>query len=216
MKVLILAANGQIARIIEQRILAESQFENIELTLFLRNAHRLANLDTNSRVTLLEGSLDDAQAVDSAVDGQDLVFVAAVDHTRDNNWTKNVINAMQKHQVKRVIFTNILGIYNEVPGEFGVWNHQQVSGGLTAAINSDRLLQNSGLDYTTLRLPWLNDKNEVKYSVTHQDEPYIGVSGSRQSVADLVLKMMLDSALGSKDSLGLADPTTQGANRPIY
>lgn len=216
MKVLILAANGQIARIIEQRILAESQFENIELTLFLRNAHRLANLDTNSRVTLIEGSLDDAQAVDSAVDGQDLVFVAVVDHTRDNNWTKNVINAMQKHQVKRVIFTNILGIYNEVPGEFGVWNHQQVSGGLAAAINSDRLLQNSGLDYTTLRLPWLNDKNEVKYSVTHQDEPYIGVSGSRQSVADLVLKMMLDSTLGSKDSLGLADPATQGANRPIY
>ncbi|MFT9211863.1 MAG: oxidoreductase, partial [Lentilactobacillus hilgardii] len=39
---------------------------------------------------------------------------------------------------------------------------------------------------------------------------------SRKSVADLVLKMITDPSLGVNDSLGLADPATQGKNRPVY
>lgn len=39
--VLIMAANGRIAQIIEQRILTEDQFRNVNLTLFLRDADRL-------------------------------------------------------------------------------------------------------------------------------------------------------------------------------
>lgn len=42
-KVLILAAGGQIARIVEERILKEQK--NVELTLFLRHKERLQNLE---------------------------------------------------------------------------------------------------------------------------------------------------------------------------
>jgi saccharopine dehydrogenase-like NADP-dependent oxidoreductase len=42
--VLILGAYGQIARIVEERILAESKFNHIDLTLFLRNSSRLSAL----------------------------------------------------------------------------------------------------------------------------------------------------------------------------
>lgn len=41
MNVLILGANGQIARIVEERILTESAFEDVKLTLGLRNPSRL-------------------------------------------------------------------------------------------------------------------------------------------------------------------------------
>lgn len=74
----------------------------------------------------------------------------------------------------------------------------------------------SGLDYTTLRLPWLNDRNEVKYTITHRDDEFVGVSGSRQSIADVVLKIVADPTFGSNDSLGIADPDTRGSNRPVY
>ena len=47
--------------------------------------------------------------------------------------------------------------------------------GLNRARRSDELLEKSGLDYTTLRLPWLNDRDEVKYSITHK-ENHISVS----------------------------------------
>ena len=216
MKLLIMAANGQIARIVEDRVLSESAFKDVELTLFLRNSSRLSNLANNSRVTVVEGSLDNENDVNKAVSGQDMVFVAVVDHTSNNAWTKNVIAAMKANNVQRVVFTNILGLYDEVSGEFGRWNRQSVMSGLPAAINSDKLLDESGLDYTTLRLPWLNDRDEVKYVVTHKNDQYNGVSGSRQSIADVVLKIVADPTFGSKDSLGIADPATQGSDRPVY
>lgn len=53
MKLAILAANGQIARIVENRILNEYQFKDVELTLLLRNASRLNDLKDNPRVTLI-------------------------------------------------------------------------------------------------------------------------------------------------------------------
>lgn len=139
------------------------------MTLGLRRAQRLANIAADPRVNVIEADLEDPQSVAAAVAGQDLVFGAVADHDRDNAMTQNVIAAMQQHHVQRVIFTNILGLYNEVPGEFGLWNLAQVRSGLAAAQRSDQLLADSDLTYTTLRLPWLNDRPEVKYTVTSRD-----------------------------------------------
>ncbi|MHA3065914.1 NAD(P)H-binding protein [Lacticaseibacillus saniviri] len=215
-KLVIFAANGQIARIVTDRILNEKAFADVDLTLALRNSQRLSDLSGQPRVRILETDLTKAADVDAAIKGQDMVFVAVVDHTADNTMTKNVIDAMKAEHVNRVISTNILGIYDEVPGEFGRWNHEQVASELDAARESDRLLAASGLDYTTLRLPWLNDRDEVKYELTHRNDTYEGVSGSRQSIADVVLRIVADPAFASKDSLGIADPATQGEDRPVY
>jgi len=214
-KVLILAANGQIARLVEHRLLTETAFGDVDLTLFLRDAHRLQALQDNPRVTLIEGDITDRAAVSAAIADQDLVFVAVVDHDRQNRLTRNVIAGMQDHQVSRVIFTNVLGLYDEVAGEFGRWNLDMIGAGMAPARQSDSLLADSGLDYTTLRLPWLNDRG-INYTVTTHDQPYEGVSGSRQSVADVVMKIIADPNRYSRDSIGMADPTTAGQNRPVY
>ena len=211
-----MAANGQISRIVAQRILNEERFNDVHLTLFLRNQARLADLADNPRVTLIEGNLDSADDVASAMKDQDLVFVGVVDHGADNRQTKNVIAGMKLTGVKRIVYTNVLGIYDEVPGKFGAWNKASVGSGLKTALHSDQLLAQSGLTYTTLRLPWLNDRGEVKYTVTHQDEQYVGVSGSRQSIADVVLKIVAEPSFAANDSIGIADPATQGSDRPVY
>lgn len=85
--VLIMAANGQISQIVEQRILSEAQFSDVHLSLFLRNKSRLSQLAKNERVTLIEGSLDSAADIQAAIAGQDIVFVGVVDHTADNHQT---------------------------------------------------------------------------------------------------------------------------------
>ncbi|WP_203638491.1 NAD(P)H-binding protein [Levilactobacillus wangkuiensis] len=213
--ILILAANGQIARLVENRILTEPTFKDVDLTLFLRDASRLSQLRDNPRVTLIDGDITDEAAVQSAMAGQDLVFVAVVDHDGQNRLTKNVISAMQATHVERVLFTNVLGIYNEVGGAFGRWNLDMIGAGMAPARRSDTLLADSGLDYTTLRLPWLNDRG-ISYTVTTKDQPYEGVSGSRASVADIVLKMIADPTRYSRDSIGMADPATEGQDRPVY
>lgn len=216
MNVLILGANGQIARIVEEYILHEEKFADVKLTLFLRNSQRLSSLAMNPRVTIVDGDITNYADVNKAMNGQDIVFIATVDHGVDNAITKNVIRAMQENDVKRVISSNILGIYNEVPGEFGAWNLKQVKWGLKAAQNADRLLADSGLSYTTLRLPWLNDRDEIKYTITHKNESYLGVSGSRKSMADVVLKIIANPNYLANDSVGIADPDTQGESRPVY
>ncbi|WP_054676921.1 NAD(P)H-binding protein [Lacticaseibacillus sharpeae] len=215
MKLLILAANGQIARIVEQRVLTEDAFKDVQLTLGLRNSQRLAQLADNPRVRLVDVDLTSAKDVADAMVGQDIVFVAVVDHGSDNAMTKNVVSAARTNGT-RVIATNILGIYNEVPGEFGRWNLEMVKSGLQAAVAADELLANSGLDFTTLRLPWLNDRDDVKYTITSRDEPFVGVSGSRQSVADVVLRIVADPTFAINDSIGLADPDTEDLARPVY
>ncbi|WP_430490502.1 NAD(P)H-binding protein [Lactiplantibacillus pentosus] len=213
-KVLILGANGQIAKIVEKRVLNEQS--DVQLTLFLRNSQRLNDLATNPRVTLVDGDILDFDAVKRAMAGQDIVYIAMVDHTTNNRITNNVIKAAKNQGVNRIIESSLLGLYNEVPGEFGRWNYQMVKDGLAAAINADKLLAQSGITYTTLRFPWLNDRHEIKYQLTHRNETYIGVSGSRQSMAEVIVKIISDPAYLSNDSVGIADADTQGETRPVY
>lgn len=213
-KVLILGANGQIAKIVEKRVLNEQS--DVQLTLFLRNSQRLNDLATNPRVTLVDGDITDFDAVKRAMAGQDIVYIAMVDHTANNRITNNVIKAAKNQGVNRIIESSLLGLYNEVLGEFGRWNYQMVKDGLAAAINADKLLAQSGITYTTLRFPWLNDRHEIKYQLTHRNETYIGVSGSRQSMAEVIVKIISDPAYLSNDSVGIADADTQGETRPVY
>lgn len=216
MNLLILAAYGQIARIVEDRILSEPEFKNVTLTLGLRKSDRLRRLGANPRVTVAEVDLENRRDIDAVMKGQDLVFVDVVDHDPDNAMTRNVIASMKANKVGRVIFANVAGIYDEVPGAFGRWNAEMVGRGLPTAAASDRLLKESGLDYTTLRLCWLTNRDEVRYVTTKRDETFKGVSGSRKSAADLILRIVKDPAIGANDSLGIADPTTEGSDRPVY
>lgn len=76
--VAIIGANGQIARLVENDILNNDK--DIHLTLFLRNADRLAELKDNSQVTIIDGDANDPEDLRKAIKGQDIVFVAFVDH----------------------------------------------------------------------------------------------------------------------------------------
>ncbi|WP_404975641.1 NAD(P)H-binding protein [Weissella paramesenteroides] len=213
--VLIMAANGQISRLVVARLLSEPEFSDVVLTLFVRQSTQVADLQDDTRVSVFEGSLDNSSDVTAAMAGQNMAFVGVVDHSKDNLHTKNVIAGMKQAGVQRVIYANVLGIYDEVPGEFGTWNRATIGSGLPTAEKSDRLLAESGLDYTTLRIPWLNNR-EVEYVITHKDEPYVGVSGSRKSIADVIVRVIADFGFLKNDSVGIADPETDGETRPVY
>ncbi|MEX2804467.1 NAD(P)H-binding protein [Streptococcus sp. H31] len=214
--ILILGANGQIARIVAERLLAEQP--ETHLTLYLRNSSRVNDLAKNAeRVDVVEGDIYDLETLTKATAGQDLVFISNVDHDPNNRITQNVIDAMKANGVNRVVASNVLGIYNEVPDEFGRWNRETIGqSGLSSALRSDKLLEESGLDYTTLRLPWLNDRNEIDYVITHKNEEYVGVSGSRKSMADVVVRIAENFDFLKNDSVGIANAATQGKTRPVY
>lgn len=217
-KVAIIGANGQIAGLVEENILNGNN--DVELTLFLRNASRLANLADNSRVTLIDGDATNPEDLRKAIKGQDIVYVAFVDHGDGAVLTQNVIKIMDEEGVKRLISSNILGIYDEVPEPFGSYNRDVCFGGEVSdddsVVLSDKYIEESDLDYTVLRLAWLNDRNDTNYTVTHKGEEYVGVSVSRKSCAQVITDIIEDPSKYSKESIGFADPSTQGSSRPVY
>ena len=100
-------------------------------------------------MTLIEGDLNNPADVENAIKGQDMVFNAVIDHDDGHNRpTHNILTAMQKNGVLRLILTNLLGIYDEVPGAFGKWNREVCFGGVVRAdaapVVSDQLAAKSG------------------------------------------------------------------------
>ena len=110
-RVLILGANGQLARKTTKVLLEQT---DADLTLYLRRSGRLANPDPD-RTRVVEGDVLDAAALRAVMSGQDIVYAnLAGDMARQ---ARAIIDAMHKTGLKRLIFVSSMGIYGEVPGE---------------------------------------------------------------------------------------------------
>lgn len=191
--VLILGANGQIARYAIDLFLNET---DAQLTLYLRNSHRLRNIDPN-RVRVIEGDVLDIEKSKEAMIGQDVVYANLAGDLEQ--MAKNIVEAMDATGVKRLIFISSMGIYDEVPGE-------KYGSILDPYRRSAEIIEASDLDYTILRPAWLTDQDEIDYETTQKGEPFKGRVVSRKSVADLVVKLALSPELEVRRSLEVNKP----------
>ncbi|MEH3146443.1 MAG: NAD(P)H-binding protein [Methylobacterium frigidaeris] len=153
---LILGAHGQIARVATALFLKDT---DVALTLYLRNARQLRNLDGNARVRLIEGDVLDEPTLSAAMVGQDVVY-ANLSGPMERQ-AQAIVRAMGATGVRRLIFISSMGIYDEVPGE----RYDSV---LDPYRKSVSVIEASELDYTVLRPAWLNDRNAVAYGTTRK------------------------------------------------
>ena len=144
-KILIVGANGQVARHTTQRLLRET---DAKLTLYLRRASRLKNPDP-SRVTIVDGDVLDVSKLKAAMEGQDVVYANLAGDMKSA--AEHIIDAMHATGVKRLIFISSMGIYGEVPGE----RYRSV---LDPYRDSAAVIEASDLDYTILRPGWFNSE----------------------------------------------------------
>ncbi len=211
-KVLILGAAGKIARHAIQEFLAQ---EGIELTLYLRKSSRLKQ-EESDRVRVIEGDVTDTRHLQEVARGQDVVYA----NLAGNNiaaQAKSVASALDVAGVRRLIWISTLGIYDEVPGAFGKWNHDQLDGGYLEPYSAAAsVIESSDLDYTIIRPAWLTDKDEVDYELTSKREPFKGTEVSRKSVADLVVKLSQNPQRDVRGSLGINKPGTDGDKPSWY
>ena len=210
--VLILGANGQIAKLVEKQLLDETDHQ---LTLFLRQANRITVADPK-RETVIEGDATNRQAIIKALDGIDIVY-ANLSGKNIEDQAKAVVGAIDRTNVQRLIWISTLGIYDEVPGAFGKWNHQQLDGGyLEPYTAAAKVVENSDLDYTIIRPAWLSNKDIVSYETTEKGEPFKGTEVSRKSIADLVVKLITHPSQAIRHSLGVNQPNTDGDKPSWY
>ena len=190
-KVLILGANGQLARNTTRVFLEKT---DVALRLYLRRSGRLKNPDP-ARVTIVEGDVLDAGALRAAMQAQDVVYAnLAGDMARQ---ARAIIDAMHAVGLKRLIFVSSMGIYGEVPGE----TYRSV---LDPYRDSAAEIEKSDLDYTILRPGWFTRDKEVSYRITQKGEPFIGHDVSLDGLSDLITKLATDPGLYLRCSIGVS------------
>lgn len=207
--VLILGANGQIARWVIDALAAD---KNISQTLLVRNPRNLGDTPANARV--VTGDVLDRTLLLNTVQGQDIVYANLAGANLDTQ-AASVIAAMQAAGVKRLVFVLSLGIYDEVPGKFGDWNNAIIGEDLKPYRRSADRIEASGLQYTILRPAWLTDEDEVDYELTGRNEPFKGTVVSRRSVGDLIVRIVASPELHVGENLGVNQPGSDG-DKPYF
>jgi len=190
-KILILGANGQLARNTAPFFL---KHPDVRLTLYLRRASRLKNPDP-SRVNIVEGDVLDAETLKSAMQGQDVVYANLAGALEQP--ARAIVNAMHATGLKRLIFISSMGIYDEVPGE----RYQSI---LDPYRDSAAVIESSDLDYTILRPRCFTRDDEIRYQITQQGEPFKGHGVSLNSLSDLIVKLALSPTMEVRRSLGVS------------
>ena len=190
-KVLVLGANGQLARNTIPFLLRKP---DVALTLYLRRARRLPNPDP-SRVTIVEGDVLDPEKLRGAMQGQDVVYANLAGDMAQQ--VRAIVDAMHTAGVKRLIFISSMGIYSEVPGE----RYRSV---LDPYRDSAALIEASDLDYTILRPGWFTQDEAIDYQITEKGEAFRGHDVSLNSLSDLIVKLATSPALPLRRSIGVS------------
>lgn len=208
-KVLVLGASGQIARWVIE-VLANSP--EVELTLFLRDERKLRGRALeHSRI--VEGDVLNSEHLNHAMVGQDVVYANLAGDV--DQQAEHIVASMHAAGVKRLIFVNSLGIYEEIPGEFGEWNRREIGQYLGPYRRAADVIEASRLDYTILRAAWLTDLDEVNYETTEKGEPFRGTEVSRKSVAALISEIIQHPKQYLRTNLGVNKPGTDG-DKPAF
>jgi uncharacterized protein YbjT (DUF2867 family) len=191
-RIIILGANGHVARHVLPRLLRRS---DAEVTLLLRRAQRLENPDP-SRVSVVEGDVVDTDHLSQSMAGHDIVYANLAGNMAMQ--ARSIIEAMHRDGLKRLVFISSMGIYGEVPGE----RYRSV---LDPYRDSAKLIEASDLDYTILRPGWfVNGPGEVVLTGRH--EPFTGHDVSLDGLADLIVDILTGPTLHVRESLGVSTP----------
>ena len=210
-KVILLGATSNISKYLIPMLLDQT---DAQLTLFARRANaRLTEYADNSRITLFDGDWNNQADLQSAIAGQDIVFMATGHFVEANEF---VVEAMKENGVKRLIVAGGLGIYDEVAGKFGQWNATMM-GDYTNIKKAAAVIDDSGLDYTFLRMSWFyNQDNNLKYQIVPQGEPMKGTQVTRQAVAKLITDIVKQPELYAQQSIGVVEPNTEWDKPSFY
>ena len=207
--ILILGAHGQIAQLAEQEFIEQSEYQ---LKLFLRSASRM-EINYPKRETLIEGDSTNLAEVKAAMKGVDAVY-ANLGGDSIVEQAKVVVEAMQATGVKRLVWISSLGIYDEVPGKFGIWLKGQIGEYLKRYREAADIIEASDLDYTIIRPAALTDKDEIDFEITQKNEPFKGTEVSRKSIAHVVVEV-IKNYTEVKKSIGVNKPGTDG-DKPAW
>lgn len=154
MKVIVFGATGTVGRLAVEELLAAGH----EVTAFARSPGKLGS--DHPGLTLHAGDALDPVSVAGAVDGQDAAMIvlgagAERRSTIRSEGTRNVIRAMQRHGVRRLICQSTLGVGESWDNLNFFWKRIMFGLLLRPVLREheaqEALVRESGLDWTIVR-----------------------------------------------------------------
>lgn len=195
MKVAIFGATGSVGREAVKQALELGH----EVTALVRDPSKVQI--TNDKLTLIQGDVLDPASVEKAVQGQDALLCilgAGRKGTIRSEGTKNIIRAMEKAGVRRLICQSSLGV-GDSRGNLNFWWKYVMFGLLLRPAYADHVRQEefvkqSDLDWTIIRPAAFTDgprTGEYRHGFS-ADEKAATLKISRADVADFLLKQLTD------------------------
>ena len=196
MKVLIIGATGATGQILMREALAQGH----EVTALARNPSAVAPEDHRPRV--LQGNALDASEVEAAVAGQDAVLSAlgtrsARRTTLFSESTHNLISAMDKHGVRRLVCITGIGV-GDSKGHVGFLYDRIIRPFVVKNIYDDKerqeeaIKQSDDLDWVIVRPARLTDEPAKGEYNVFLGGSYTAKTISRADVAAFMLAQLTD------------------------
>ncbi len=197
MRLLVFGATGGTGR----ELLIQALDQEHSVTAYARDPATIEDIQ-HSRLTVVRGDVLDAATVKSAVAGHDGILVAigagATRTTLREEGTRNVVEAMQRSGVKRLVCLSSLGV-GESRAHLSFFTKYVVVGIFLRHAFADHerqeaVVRGSSLDWTIVRPPHLKDgpRTGVYRHGFSPTEKRIKGWISRADVADFMLRQLVD------------------------
>ena len=193
MKIIVFGATGGVG----QNVVKQALEKGVEVTAFVRTPSKIEVVHENLNV--IQGDAFNKDEVAAAITGHDVVVscLGSSQGMKKSNeleeMTKNIVDGMQAHNIKRIIYTASAGINNEIPGISGKMVMKMLKNALIDHRSAVDYIEAHGLNYTIVRPMGLTNNDLTgKYREAKVGVPDKARSISRADVAHFIVKALID------------------------
>jgi putative NADH-flavin reductase len=204
MKIIVFGATGGVG----QFVVKQGLEEGFEVTAFVRNPEKLKGSDGNLQV--IQGNALNQEDVAAAIAGHDAVVSCLGSSqgmkksTELQEMMKCIVNGMQEHQVKKIVYTASAGIHKELSGISGKLIMAMLKNPLADHRAAFDYIQAHDLNYTIARPMGLtNNPFTGEYRESATSVPGKSRSIPRADVAHFIIRALKDPRYDNS-SIGLA------------
>lgn len=192
MKIVVFGANGRTGR----HVVEQALFQGHHVTAFVRHVSKIKSKHNN--LVVFEGNVQNLAQVEKAVKGSEAV-VSALGHTSYTSkeicseGIDNIIKAMQKYRVKRLVSMSAYGAGETKKGFYSKLIWMLLKNRMIDKERMEELIRKSKLDWTIVRPVMLtNNPGKADYGVGENLRVGLFSKISRADVAHFMVKELRD------------------------
>lgn len=197
-KVVIFGATGHTGKYITGKMKSE---KDIELSVFARSPEKFGDMDLTD-VNVIQGDALNKSDVIKAMDGQEILLCSLEGDVL--TMAKNIVSALEKTSVKRIIWITGMGIHHEITGARGVMLNMYAKQRPEYIEAADTIAKSSAVT-TLLRCPGIKNGDNIKYFLTKEGEQPAHKDIERAGIAQCMYDLIEDPSIGVNESLGITN-----------